>query len=68
MGVYWLPFTTEEQLRVIQALLKISFIGNDEKSELERIGNNLKWNRFLADNETKYLQSMIDKYGYAIQT
>lgn len=66
MGVYWLPFTIDEQVKVLQGLLKISFLDYEERIKLEQIEHNLSSNRFLTNEESRYLKLIINRYGYTV--
>lgn len=67
MAIHWLPFTIEKQLEAIQAILQIKFLLYDEKKELERIKNNLRYRISVNHSEKDFLQKMISKYGWMIK-
>lgn len=67
MAIYWVPFTINTQIEVIQALLQVRFLSYDEKRELERIMRDLKYRIPLNYSEKDFLQRIISKYGYMIK-
>ena len=63
MSIFFLPFTIKDQLKTVQDLLKVRFLKHDEKMELEKINNDLKFNIPLKMSEKEFLKSLITKYG-----
>ena len=66
MPVFWVPNTSQEQLRVIQDLKKLG-IESGELTRLSDIEKNLTAYGFVTDEETKYLQSILDQYGWMLE-
>ena len=65
MPVYWVPTTTEEQIKVIQDLKRLE-LQPDELQRLEMMQRHLSDYRFLDDKETRYLQQVIEQYGWML--
>jgi len=63
MTIFFLPFTIREQLKAVQDLLKVPFLKQGEKKELERIENELKFQTPLDQSEKEFLKTIISKYG-----
>ena len=63
MAIFWLPFSLPEQLKAVHSLLKVPFLTHDEKMELERIENDLKFNIPLKMDEKEFLKILIKKFG-----
>ena len=63
MTIFFLPFTIREKLKAVQDLLKVPFLKQGEKKELERIENELKFQTPLDESEKEFLKTIISKYG-----
>ena len=61
LTIFYLPFTLKEQLKAVQDLLKVPFLKQDEKKELERIENQLAFRTTLDQNEKEFLKTIISK-------
>jgi len=67
LAIFWLPFSLPEQLKAVHDLLKIRFLNNDERKELEKIENELRLNIPLNMNQKGFLKTIIIKYGSFVQ-
>lgn len=65
MPVYWVPTTTEEQIKVIQDLKRLE-LQPDELQRLELMQRHLGDYGFLDEMETKNLQQIIEQYGWML--
>jgi len=63
LAIFWLPFSLSEQLKTVHSLLKVPFLTHDEKMELKRIENDLKFNIPLKMDEKEFLKTIIARYG-----
>jgi len=68
LAVFFLPFTINEQLKIIQNLLQIWFLKNNEKKELERIQKDLKFRVPLNPAQKEFLKIIIAKYGSYVKS
>jgi len=65
MPVFWVPNTSQEQLRVIQDLKRLE-LQPDELQRLEIMQRHLSDYGFLDEMETRYLQQVIERYGWML--
>ena len=65
MPVYWVPTATEQQIKVIQDLKRLE-LQPDELQRLEIMQRHLSDYSFLDVKETKYLQQVIEQYGWML--
>ena len=68
LTIFYLPFTLKEQLKAVQDLLKIPFLKQDEKKELERIENQLAFRTRLDQSEKEFLKTIISNYGSFVKS
>jgi len=68
MTIFYLPITIKEQLKAVQDFLKVRFLKHDEKKELERIENELKFRIPLNPNDKEFLKTIISKYGSFVKS
>lgn len=68
MTIFYLPFTHKEQLTAVHDLLKVPFLKQDEKKELERIENQLAFRTPLAQSEKEFLKTIISNYGSFVKS
>ena len=68
MTIFYLPITIKEQLKAVQDLSKVRFLKHDEKKELDRIENELKFRIPLNPNVKEFLKTIISKYGSFVKS
>lgn len=66
MPVYWVPVTFQEQLKVIQDLKKLG-LEPEELARLSDMEKHLTAYGFVTDEETNFLQSILDQYGWMLE-
>lgn len=66
MPVYWTPYTFQEQLETIQGLKNLG-LDPEVLEKLELMKRHLSDYGFLTDDETNYLQNILDEYGWMLE-
>lgn len=65
MPVFYVPFTFQEQLDIIRRLKKLG-LSTEDQARLDLMKMNLNDFGFLTDEETNYLQNILDEEGWKL--
>ena len=63
MAAFWLPYSYEEEVSVLEQLLNIEFLGYEKKAKINKILSDLSYFGFIEDSQRKYVDALLNDYG-----